>query len=530
MNNTPLSVWTEYEKGRKYNESLGLYDTVKQNEDFYIGNQWEGLSTPDLDKPVMNILQRVVSYQISQVVSDDIAANFTGADETLCDILSEEVDRVFEQNHIKSLNREALRDCAVTGDTAMYIYTDTPEFERPDGLEALGGLNIPETRLKAELLQNTNVIFGNPYDRLVQRQPYIIIAQFLCEGDVKRLAGGKGAILPDGEAGAYDTPDGDDRRVTLLTRFWKDKDSIKFYKCTRDVEVQGETDAEQRLYPIAWMSWNKRKNSYHGQAAITGMIPNQVFVNKLLAMMMHSIQLNAFPKIFYDRTKLNQWDNRIGAAIGVAGNPAEVAAAAFKAPDMSDQVFAVIDMVIKHTRENMGASDAALGNVKPDNTSAIIAVQKATSAPLELQRLDYYQFIEDYVRIALDLMRAKYGTVTRNVKVKDEFGQETETSVPIDFSGVDADELNIKIDVGEAAYWSELGQLTTMDNLFDRGLVSPEVYVEGMPGNYIRNKNKILEELRMREMAPELSDPTGRDLDPSAIRKANRYIGDLEVI
>jgi len=509
---------------------LGLYDTVKQNEDFYIGNQWEGLSTPDLDKPVMNILQRVVSYQISQVVSDDIAANFTGADETLCDILSEEVDRVFEQNHIKSLNREALRDCAVTGDTAMYIYTDTPEFERPDGLEALGGLNIPETRLKAELLQNTNVIFGNPYDRMVQRQPYIIIVQFLYVDDVREMVGGseRDSVRPDGEAaGIFDAEDNsDDKRVTLLTKFWRENKTVKFYKCTKEVEVNAETDTGQRLYPISWMSWNRKKNSYHGQAAITGMIPNQIFINKAYALMMHNMQLTAFPKIFFDRTKVSSWNNRVGEAIGVAGNPSEIAAAAFKAPDMSNQIFELVDRLIRHTRENMGASDAALGNVRPDNTSAIIAVQKATSAPLELQRLDYYQFIEDYVRVALDVMRAKYGVVVRETEISDEAGQKYTVEIPVDFSGIDADDLNIKIDVGEAAYWSELGQLTTMDNLFDRGLVSPETYVEGMPGNYIRNKNKILEELRAVQMQPGI--PPERGTDPTAIMNANRYISGLE--
>ncbi|MFQ7004766.1 MAG: hypothetical protein ACLRRT_14530 [Ruthenibacterium lactatiformans] len=45
--------------------------------------------------------------------------------------------------------------------------------------------------------------------------------------------------------------------------------------------------------------------------------------------------------------------------------------------------------MIEYTRDTMGASDAALGNVTPDNTSAIIAVQKATSMPLELQRQDF---------------------------------------------------------------------------------------------------------------------------------------------
>jgi len=58
----------------------------------------------------------------------------------------------------------------------------------------------------------------------------------------------------------------------------------------------------------------------------------------------------------------------------------------------------MVDRTINYSRDMMGASDAALGNVKPENTSAILAVQKASSAPLELQRLAFYQFVEDAFR------------------------------------------------------------------------------------------------------------------------------------
>ena len=53
---------------------------------------------------------------------------------------------------------------------------------------------------------------------------------------------------------------------------------------------------------------------------------------------------------------------------------------------MSSQVMQVIESLINYTKEMMGASDAALGNVKPDNTSAIIAVQ-----PVSYTHLDVYK-------------------------------------------------------------------------------------------------------------------------------------------
>ena len=65
-----------------------------------------------------------------------------------------------------------------------------------------------------------------------------------------------------------------------------------------------------------------------------------------------------------------------------------------------------------------GANDAALGNVKnPENSSAIVAVQTANAAPLALTKIAYYQFVEDYERVLIDMMHAYYGM--RQVKITD---------------------------------------------------------------------------------------------------------------
>ncbi|MBQ6902381.1 MAG: hypothetical protein IJN71_05180, partial [Oscillospiraceae bacterium] len=68
----PHEIWDEYQKAISYNRGIDLYETVKKNENFFIGKQWEGLNAPDLAKPVINVLRRVVSYFISMIVADDI--------------------------------------------------------------------------------------------------------------------------------------------------------------------------------------------------------------------------------------------------------------------------------------------------------------------------------------------------------------------------------------------------------------------------------------------------------------------------
>jgi hypothetical protein len=67
---------------------------------------------------------------------------------------------------------------------------------------------------------------------------------------------------------------------------------------------------------VTWLSWDIRADSYHGQAMITGLIPNQIFINKLYAMSMISLMTTAYPKIVYTKRAFLKWDKMAsGAAI-----------------------------------------------------------------------------------------------------------------------------------------------------------------------------------------------------------------------
>ena len=499
-NKTPEGIWKEYIRGVDYNTQIDLYETVKKNENFFIGKQWEGVNAPDLEKPVLNFLKRVTTYFISMIVSDDVAASLTPmlpgeGSEAVCKILSNEIERVIERTNAKSLNREMLRNAVVDGDACFYLYFD-PELQT--GQQASGEICI-------DLMENTKVLFGNPYVDDVQRQPYLILVKRDMLESVQDEAQKNGVdpetIRPDSESKYYnEEKDANSNLVTVLIKLWKENGTVRFLKTTQEVVLKEETDTGYKLYPVAYMSWDKIRNSYHGQAAITGLIPNQIFINKLWAMAMEHQKKMAFPKLFYDMTKIREWTNKVGQAIGVVGNPNEAVASSFRAQDMSSQVLELVEKTISYTRDFMGASDAALGNVKPDNTSAIIAVQKASSAPLELQRMAFYQFVEDYVRIILDMIRVNYGL--RQVGMTDDMGNDT--TVFIDFNNIDYDALSLKVDVGSSSYWSELTQIQTLDNLFTKGIITDAVtYLEGIPDQYIKNKNKIIAQLKERQQMQE---------------------------
>ena len=506
----PKEIWNEYQKAREYKENIDLFNTVRKNENFYVGKQWEGVNAPDLPKPILNFLKRVVNYCAASIVSDDIAVSISPKmeDEGMAAVskgIAKRIEDVFEAQKVGAKNRSALRDALVDGDACMFIRFD---MGIETGQDAKGDI-------ACELVENINVCFGNPYQADAQKQPYIIIAKRMTVGEIKAEAKANGASEMDISSIRADSDDvqgeqGDSDLATELIKLWRDDDTIHCIVVTETATIRKKWDTGYTLYPIAWLNWERIKSSYHGQAILTGLIPNQIHVNRLFAMTIRSVEMNAFPKVVYDPSKIKRWTNQVGGTIEAVGGVGGISDAftSIRGADVSSQVMEVINQAVSMTRDFMGASDAALGNVKPDNTSAIIAVQQASAVPLELNRLAFYQFVEDYVRVMMDIMRADYGKRTLELDIEDAPTETTEiepglliekpiTQVEFDFSTLDNVNYSLNVDIGASSYWSELMQLQTMDNLFAKGLITDATtYLESVPQKYLRNKNRIIDNLR----------------------------------
>ena len=514
----PNEIWREYQRGVSYNQNINLYETVEKNNNFYHGKQWEGLKAPKLIKPVYNFIKEAVNLYRATLASDRIGfdirtvnpvnppteeniANGVITDDKIPQILEDAVNEVFEGANLRFLNREAIGNCAVDGDTCMYFYFDPDE---DTGFDYKG-------KIKAEVIDNTNVLFGNPSDKTVEVQPYIIIAYRRLVCDVKDEAEENGLptdiIQADDETLYMNTNfDSDNRYVTVLLKLWKEKGTVHLKKVTKNAVIKQEVDTELKKYPLCYMSWEPIKNSYHGVSAITAQIPNQIYVNKMLAMVMEYTQKMAFPKILFDQSKIKSEaiTNEIGKAIGVVGNPQEAFFTSFQGADMSSQVMQVVEFTISKTKEHMGAYDAALGNVNPDNTSAIIATQQAAAAPLDIQRMTFYNFVESYIRIIIDFMRINYGR--RWVHIDD-------VPVEFDFSQLGKYVYNLNIEIGKSNYWSEVNQQATLDSIMQMRLFenpqTAKLYINIIPDELLGNKktemlkelDKAIEDMQMQQQA-----------------------------
>jgi hypothetical protein len=506
---TPDRIWQEYEKGMEFNTQINLYDTVKRNEDFFIGKQWEGVQSNGLPTPVFNFIKRIILFLVASTATDNIkmsasplsSSGVYGPDqvEPLCDIVNAQFEALFEQNKVGKLTRDFMRNAAVDGDACLYSWFD-PSVET--GQTAKGAI-------RTELLENTRVLFGNPNSREVQSQPYLLVTRRELVEDVKRQAEDQGQ---DPEAIRPDTDEVSDRfdaltdgKITTLTRLWRDREAGTIWckKTCKDAVIRKEWDTGQKRYPIVWMPWDFVPNNYHGQAAVTGLIPNQVFVNKMFAMTMISLMTTAYPKVVFDKTRVSRWDAGVGRAIGINGGDVSTVAKTIDPPAISPQVSQFIQLAIDLTKEFMGATDAALGDTRPDNTSAIIALQKASAVPQELTKQNLFQSIEDLGNNWLDLMRAYYGT--RYVEVRPSEAQrdlsmeQSSQPVPFDFSVLNEVPLSLKLDVGGSAYWSEIAQMNTLDNLLMQDKISVIDYLERIPSGYISNQQELIQALKSRQ-------------------------------
>lgn len=70
---------------------------------------------------------------------------------------------------------------------------------------------------------------------------------------------------------------------------------------------------------------------------------------------------------------------------------------------------------------------------------------------------------------------------------------------PFDFGVLDQAALTLQLDVGGSAYWSEIAQMTTLDNLLTQGRISIIDYLERVPNGYISNQQELIDALKERE-------------------------------
>jgi hypothetical protein len=208
----------------------------------------------------------------------------------------------------------------------------------------------------------------------------------------------------------------------------------------------------------------------------------------------------AIPKMVYDRTRTAPPSNLIGGQIGVDGGDIKQVVGYITPGQLSADIYQVIDLLINKTKEMVAATDAAMGELNMDNTSALVVLQKAAAIPLKSISRRFTRFKEDKARIYMDFFINKYN-VERTLTYKE---QGMTRTMPFDGSRYGDLQWRVKVDVGASNHWSEVTSMQTLDNLLMNKVITPVQYFERLPNGIISMKDKLIQDFASQDTDKQL--------------------------
>ena len=545
----PKSVFEEYKKGNDFKEGLGekgLFEQSKKNEDFYFGNQWRGAQTGN-NRPLVrrNVIKRIGEYKMSAIASAPITVNYSadgipdntslkeqkdiyrkdlmsGGDfsgqtnsaeiSVILGVLSEYFATTAERVKFDYKKEQLLRNAYISGSAVAYTYWDS---NIKTGLYADEGKSkLIMGDIAFDIINIENVVFGDPNCTELQKQPYIIVSQRLDCSEVLREAQRNGIspdereqIKPDGKdnynanAGMYgENEPTDNNRITVLTKFWKEWDKngedfiVKCEKVTEKTYVRKPFDIGIKLYPFALLRWSDRYSCAYGESDITYQIPNQIAINRALSSEIWAIMTNGMPMtVVNGDTVQDKITNNPGQVIKVYGTNEDVAGAVrhISPPAFSAPLINAVNDLSESTLKDNGASEAALGDIRPDNAAAIIQMREAALQPMQLYQNKFYSCIEDIARIWAEFWLNLYGD--RSLKITDEGGS---YYIPFHAERYKDLLLNAKVDVGSSPIYSVPAAISTLDSLYSNGIIDKVQYLERLPDGIVKDKTGLLNDVR----------------------------------
>ena len=521
MNHSTNKAWRHYEAGKAYKRRIGLYETIRQNERFYRGDQWQSGEGNGLPKPVFNIIRRVMDYLISSVASARLSIRFTNASLPYAEN-TQESERLHEglavleahaayrwkENGMDQKVLRLLSDAAITGDGVLYCYWD-PSIKTPHFFEG---------DIVTDVIDNVNLFVSDVNHADLQSQDYIILAGRASVASLRREAEEAGVpeeqrklIVPDndtlsqsGDMASYELDDPDSEKATYIIHFHRENGKVVFEKSTRNCVIRrAKTDCH--LYPVAYFNWIPTKNSFHGTSPITHLIPNQKFINRAYAMAMKHMIDTAFSKVIYDKSKIPEWSNEVGEAIAaVGGGNIADAVSVVGTGEMQAGYMELIESAVTLTKELMGATESALGNLEASNTSAILALQETSRIPLEQIRSAFYRCIEELGNIWADMICAYYPP-ERLIPCTGTDGTYVATA---EWSGLKNGFLSARVDVAESVRFGSAGIQNLLDKLLDGGYITPAEYVSRLPAGILDEQQSLIDRLRESEQSIKKEDYT----------------------
>lgn len=518
MLNYTTATFDLYSKGKNTLMKTDYYNRIELSHRFYEGDQWYGLN---IDKKqhrpqVYNFLSNVVDIKVANICVNRMGINYSGMDITdtatsqVCHHLNKFARQQWELQKLDTYMWDDILDGFIAGNAFRYFFDE-------------GRQSMP--------VDSTNVMLADEKMNNIQKQKYILIIERLDVDDVKAIARANGISEDEIENIVTDRPDfiqdlGEskeavDNYVTSIMKFWKKDGIVHYCKSTQCVEYIPATSLGMQIYPIVMYNPYPKKWNARGNGGVYPLIDNQIAYNKLMVNRNNSVANTAFPKMVYNKAKIeNAKDlNKVGTAIAINdfnANDIDKIIGYLSPQSMSGDAKNLAEEIMWTTKELANAGRAMTGDINPEQASgtAIIAVRDQAMLPSTKQVQFYLQYIEDIAHIMFDMWKAF------NPNGFDVSYVEQGQPVVVRITGEQLQSLKtvVKIDVASENPFSKMAREQALDRILQMQLIAFEEYVEALDDNSSAPKEKLMailmkrQEMMQQQEQMQMNDPQNMEM------------------
>lgn len=510
-------IWTLYDQSITYARMMGMFSDTDLNYRMYNGDQWYGLKMAGIEPIQYNFIKPIVRYKVGIVMTNLYAINYSSENfedrafkptaDRVCKLLNRKAASIWERDGMDTKLRMVVKDAAINDEGIVYVTWDA-------------ATKMPTN----EILNKTDVFYGNENDADIQSQPYILIKKRMPVSEAQDLAERNGVsramqdmIIGDNDnlEEAGDTAKWEkDPMVTVVTKLYKVKGKVRYAMATRYVDIKKDTDSGMTYYPLDHIIWEEKKGSARGEGEVRQLIPNQLETNKTAMRRAITVKNTAFQQkvVNTDHIQNPQDLDKVGATIKVSGQQVDDVAKIFNYANpaqMSPDARELLNELISSTRELAGAGEVATGQINPENASgrAILAIKQATEQPLT-EHLTYTKnFVENLARIWLDMITAYSDSIKLEEEVDDPAtGQKTIVIVEVPKVTLKALQPVVKVDITPKGAFDKYAQEQSMENMLTAGMFTsqrmPElkIYVSTLEDDSVMPKKKLEEAIKAWDM------------------------------
>ena len=174
-------AWQLYQKAVNFMSLFNIYSDTDKNYRMYNGDQWAGLIIKDVEPVQLNFIQPIVNYKVG-VVNNNLwgivyssenyeETEFKPIADELCKLLTLRAAKIWERTKMDKKIRATSADACINDEGIIY-----------NNFDAQSGL------IENEILDKTDVYYGNENSSDIQSQPYIIIRKRIPVAQARAMA------------------------------------------------------------------------------------------------------------------------------------------------------------------------------------------------------------------------------------------------------------------------------------------------------------------------------------------------------